>query len=601
MSDVALVTAESVGESRKRVATTDSVRRFGGRRWLWRLLVTANVLGLILLATLLRCRDLGNLPGINGDEAWYGVQAELCLRGEPIPWRTPSGNLLNPLFFGPQLAMHALFGPSFALLRATAVVSGMLALAMNFWLCRRVLGQKIAFVSTLVLAVLPIDIAYSRFAWDASQSLLVTLPCVYLPLWTIVEPRLKVHCSAAAVAALALAIVVHPTNLFVAPIAIACLGYAWREELRRMGRRIADGYVLHRRIAMAAGIAAAVALAVAAASAPRPAWIGPAFARIANPSQYAEFTANLGRLFSGATVYEYLSGSLTPPASSTTGGGGFRWDCLPYDVAAWIVAGWLTWGLVHAMRRHRPELVCLAVGWVASLFGFFLVAGPGALAPQFERYAIWIVAPTAILASISIVAWQTQSGRVGRLFTILAIAQGWTLLFGFQTNCLDFMRQTGGRAHQTFRTAAVEPKQAALAYILAQREPQQSVRIVTSQWWIYWPMRYLSLSPRLRDAESPVTVVLQPVAKSTAPLAMPADSERGRSWLVEFTDSADCKAVRQAAHQDGLLLRETTIDDFSGRPLLSLFAVGSTKLVPEKVLEPLAKPPGTVPFSEAVL
>ena len=126
-------------------------------------------------------------------------------------------------------------------LRATAVASGLLALLVNFWLCSRVFGRKIAVVSTVVLAVLPINVAYSRLAWDASQSLLMTLPCIYLPLWAIVDARLRMRCSMATLAALALAIVVHPTNLFVAPIAIVCLGYAWRGNCGIAGRGLSAG------------------------------------------------------------------------------------------------------------------------------------------------------------------------------------------------------------------------------------------------------------------------------------------------------------------------------------------------------------------------
>src|SRR5262245_15822781 len=83
--------------------------------WL-RGLIGLNIVALLAVAVWFRCRDLGNLPGVNGDEAWYGVQAELWLRGEPVAWRTPTGNLLNPLFFWPQVALHAIFEPSFGLL-----------------------------------------------------------------------------------------------------------------------------------------------------------------------------------------------------------------------------------------------------------------------------------------------------------------------------------------------------------------------------------------------------------------------------------------------------------------------------------------------------
>src|SRR5690242_21330381 len=96
---------------------------------LLRLVVTANVIAVIAMAIWFRCRDLENLPAINGDEAWYGVQAELVLHGEPIAWRTPTGNFLNPFFFGPQLLVHAICEPSIAALRSTAVASGLLALA----------------------------------------------------------------------------------------------------------------------------------------------------------------------------------------------------------------------------------------------------------------------------------------------------------------------------------------------------------------------------------------------------------------------------------------------------------------------------------------
>ena len=352
MSEVALATAEPVDAIRKDVVASNSLRRYRDRRRLWRLVVAVNVVGLILFAVVLRCRGLGNFPGINGDEAWYGVQAELCLRGEPIAWHTPSGNLLNPLFFGPQLAMHAIFGPSFVVLRATAVASGLLALLLNYWLCRRVFGRTIAIISTSILAVLPIDIAYSRLAWDASQSLLATLPCIYFPLWAINEPRWKVRLSLAALAAMAIAIIVHPTNLFVAPIAVACLVYAWRAELLHTVRRIAD-WCRHRRnrIALIASSAVFVGVgmfAIFAAPELRRAWLWPAMARAFNPPQYAEFVSNFGRLFSGAAVYEYLSGALLPHASLSVGAEGFRWDCLPYDMAAWLVGGWLAFGRIDS-------------------------------------------------------------------------------------------------------------------------------------------------------------------------------------------------------------------------------------------------------------
>ena len=52
-----------------------------------------------------RTSDLGNLPGINGDEGWYGVQVNSMLAGRPFAMRTPTGLPLNPFFAGVQVPL----------------------------------------------------------------------------------------------------------------------------------------------------------------------------------------------------------------------------------------------------------------------------------------------------------------------------------------------------------------------------------------------------------------------------------------------------------------------------------------------------------------
>ena len=93
---------------------------------------------------------------------------------------TPTGNLANPFFFGPLVLLQACCRPSIAVLRTVSLASGLLASGQLAALAR-VFDRRTAWVSTLALAVLPINIAYSRIAWDASQSLLATLPVLYPP------------------------------------------------------------------------------------------------------------------------------------------------------------------------------------------------------------------------------------------------------------------------------------------------------------------------------------------------------------------------------------------------------------------------------------
>ncbi len=204
----------------------------GGTFWL-----AINVAALAGVALFLRTWHLGNIPGINGDEAWSGVQAVRLVHGEAIAWRTPTGNPVNVFFLLPLAALHAVFPPSFVLLRSVALASGVAALVANYWLCRRVFDLPTAIVSTLLLAVLPINVAYSRFAWDASQSLLATLPVLYLPLWVLRGSRRPRLLSVAAVMALLAAVWVHPTNVFAAPLVVVPLMYARRVDARSAPRR----------------------------------------------------------------------------------------------------------------------------------------------------------------------------------------------------------------------------------------------------------------------------------------------------------------------------------------------------------------------------
>src|SRR5262245_46303352 len=78
-------------------------------------LLAGALAGVVVTALLLRIIGLGHIPGINGDEAWYGVKAQQMAAGQPVLWRTPSGNLLNPFDTGFLYWLQKLFPPSFAL------------------------------------------------------------------------------------------------------------------------------------------------------------------------------------------------------------------------------------------------------------------------------------------------------------------------------------------------------------------------------------------------------------------------------------------------------------------------------------------------------
>lgn len=552
------------------------------------LLIIINGLALLIVSVYFRFRALDTIPGFNGDEAWYGIRAWQILHGGGSGWNTPTGNPLNPLFIGPVALLLGWMSPSLLLLRVVALVSGIAALAINWLMCRWVFDRRTAAVSTVMLAVLPIDIAYSRFGWDASQSLAATLPVVYLSLAAVRYAERFWRLIAWAVLAQAVAVWVHPTNIFVgAAIAAACVA--------RFRLKISEEKV--RTTGRAAFIVPLVLAGLLAAGWLWIAWgerdtVGERVSRhIGDLKAVAEATYMYPRLFTGGTVYHDVAHS----CSWMDGTGidvAFFWTCA-------LAAAWVLWvnrdnvsphplgegpgvraasiptdrlrfrnltdeQMSDARRLSACDLVLIAA-WVISLAAFILVAGAGALAPGQERFAVCLIAPAVLLAARGgVSAWQTVSP--GWRFALAAASlTGWVLLADFNANYFRFIERTGGEGHMTFRAAEVEPKSAALRYILdeAERTGTAEVWIVSSPEWIRWPIEYLS------SAENGVHVSNHADVRSSGEYRRAL--AEGRVWFVEFSDTDELRRLEEELADQRSERRE--ILDFARRPVICVLHV----------------------------
>jgi len=520
-------------------------RHTGRRR-----LLAANLILLLAAAVWCRAAMLDRVPGLNGDEAWQGVQVQQWLRGESIDWRTPTGNLINPLTFFPMAALHAFLPPSITLLRLTPLVSGLLALALNYVLCRRVLTRRIATISTVILAVLPATIAYSRFAWDASQTLLVTLPVVYCSLGAVRESAYRRRWLAAAVAAWALAVLVHPTNVFLAPLVVAAAAWCWRDALISTNERLRSKRVIALSIA---GLLLVSIIGIYFIARPEihglEAHATSAARRLVSPVQAAVFVQRALDLLSGTTVYRYIPASQlwsTEPAT------------LAYRAAAWAIVLMAGYGLWRALQQRRQkEVLVLLIGLGASLAAFYVVAGPGAIQPHFERYGLWMIAPCSLLLALGL-SWWIQSGRHAlRLHPAFALLTAWAVLAGFGWHYFRPLLSGGPDAHVAFRTGPTEPKLAALNLIRSQ--PSQAPgKIVASGWWLFWPLQYLA------GGDPRWTIV----PKDVPTLINGNDAGSGNVWHVQICDSEKTAA-------DGA--KRWTITDAAGRPVVRIIPPASIK------------------------
>ncbi len=420
---------------------------------------------IVVAAFVARVYALGRLPGVNGDEAWYGVQALRILGGGPIDWRTPNGNLPGPLHLGILTALQAVAPPSLALLRVPAVISSVVQCGLTWAVVRRWFGGGAAAIALVLTAVLPIDVAYARFGWDPSHLGVVAIIAAHFALAGV---------AWAAAAAFAVGLAVHPTNVFLAPfLVLTFLG----AEVGRSGWRCA----LRRSAVLVVLLSAALSL-LAWTTTPGVAssTLAGAGERVLSPSSWVDFGALYLRFLSGDTVLEYITGS------------GFAAARLPAEVAVGVLLALLV--AVGARRLRAVAVgseVGVVVGWLVALAAFAIVVGPDALRPHVERYGVWLVVPTVLAVTVLLRELADRGASWSRACAVTA-AVALLAALSIGIGYFGVLERTGSISHETFWTGAAEPKGEALRLVDAESRGRGGARLVTESFWLYWPIAYLA-------------------------------------------------------------------------------------------------------------
>ena len=525
--------------------------------------VVAGVVTSLIFTTALVFRIVGleHLPGINADEAYYGSVVMAFKAGENPELTTVSGLPLNPFYSGLLYLIHSVVPtPSFWILRMPALLSGLALLALAHPLLAQVFDRTTALRTTLLLACLPIAIAYSRFGWDQSQAPLASLLCLYF--------ALKRQLLGASVT-FSFAMIVHPINVFLAPIVLGPMAAEWTAQ--RMAKSpagaagastaIQDAEQVARPATEEPGSPRHVLLVLIAALAICalffvwrlvPAKILQSWQanmlpgigrRLVNPLDWGRYALLYSDFLTGTTIYRYVAGPVP------------EWSVGLQRLAfVGILAILLIRGLPRLVREHDLPALGLLAGLGISLAACYLVIGPHAIGPGLERYAMWLVTPSCLALALllratgdSVMATRLQLG----LWIVCSL-----LLVGFQLHYFEPLLETGGNAHRTFRTGPVEPKQAAFEAIeeVCQRQP---ATILAEDYWTFVPLYYLARGrPELRVVQCKEVKV---------------EDESQRRFLVGFAGGPSEQWL--ATHAPAL--RRQVIIDYADRPVLYVWDLGT--------------------------
>lgn len=483
---------------------------------------------LLAASVLLRVVDLHWVPGVNGDEAWYGVQAQDFHAGRGLSLVTPTHNWQNPFFLLPTLLV-AVLPPSFLMLRLIAVAAGLVTVLLAWRFVRRDLDgdESLGIAATLLVATLPIHVGYSRFAWDTCETSLASLVAFHFALrgnwWPL----------AAAFFAL---VWVHPLNVFsIVPLAFTGLGALAMQPVSPDRRA---GFVR----ALTAGLAALLACKVALL--PRSAALDAAAAadNLVSAQGWWRFAVDYAHLLDGVTLYRYIVGE---PAA---------WVVSAHDaVFALVVAAAFATGLPAMLRAGDLRLLGLVTGTVVGAGVYHVALGAMPLEPGHERYAMGLVAP-ALLTLLALL-------RHARWPAVAVPALAAAMLASFASNYTLPLRSEGSRSHRTFHSAPDEPKAAALRAVLAAAPPGEAVTIYAEDWWLYWPMRYLA------SRDDRVTFEYHPRGE------LDEDKVRAMAaagaWVVGFEGGPVQAALPRLFPGDDPV--DVVVRDVAGRPLVHVW------------------------------
>ena len=420
----------------------------------------------MLVSVLFRLVSLDNIPGLNADEAAMLVYIRDYLAGVPSKsvFMTDTHRFMG-FYSIPAIAVEMLSPVSRVwVLRVLGAVFGLMLVWAGVYTSRRLFQRPVVALSTaLLIACLPVHLAYSRVGWDPAQTTLATIFIAYF----LLRGAWLQACVAGVIG-----LMIHPLAIFLAPAgALAVVFDAIPNS--RLSRQ-------HRSALIALlGIAATACVVVLSQTylKSRP---GVSMQALSIGS-LSNHVAQVMHLFSGESSYADFSGATLGPLHTCLFMlGAALVLCLP--LAAW-----------HLARKSTlPGRVrWFGVGCIAGLLCFHMT-GPS-YDPGTERYLLQFTVPVIFTIALGADRLKWSDTTVAAAAGLLCTA----LMLGFYVAYFHATYHPMQTSSKIYRTGPEDIKQQAFDWLMADGAAEaaahkQPVTIITDGWYLYWPMRYFA-------------------------------------------------------------------------------------------------------------
>lgn len=434
-------------------------------------------LNLVLLfgvAAWMRVSSLEAMPEVISDEVHGNTQlVRFLTEGKMFSVWAFNGSPVNPFLPLLSAAVHLVLPPSLWMVRASSVVSGILAIVLTYVLGARVLDRTTALIAAAFLAVLPIAIIFSRIGYDATQTPLFTMLAFYA--------AFRAHRGGLLLAFLA-CFIVQPTNVFLLP----ALGLVF---LASALQGTAGDWPAQRRLLLQLLGVSVLVIVVVGITTFRRSYVHALYSNHLGPRDPVRFLTLYPRLMLG----QVLIRDLHAPG---------RWQ------------EWLFWGVFLALtalgtprlvRSRQWDRVALVPGLALSALGLFVVGGSEAIRPGAPRYGMFLVVPTALMLACQARSLLVEPAGPRLIWTrrlqhALLLALGWSLLFAARWNWFDSFAIASGESIWTFHLDRKDPNSEVLSLILRdlrqthQGQGQGPVVVMSETYWTDAPIEYLGLA-----------------------------------------------------------------------------------------------------------